>query len=112
MPGSGNRKEGNGSDREKFDPAVVATDLIPVFVRSQVVPADALLKVYVMFQKSRHLFHRRDTSVEPRVAASRRAEGLAPASEDRHPAMRGLNVSPVHGRHCICNRCSPDKRAA
>ena len=25
----------------------------------------------------------------------------------RHPAMSGLNVSPVHGRHCICDRCSP-----
>ena len=23
----------------------------------------------------------------------------------RHPAMTGLNVSPVHGRHCICGRC-------
>ena len=28
----------------------------------------------------------------------------------RHPAMSGLNVSPVHGRHCICNRCAPDER--
>jgi hypothetical protein len=24
----------------------------------------------------------------------------------RHPAMSGINVSPVHGRHCICDRCS------
>jgi hypothetical protein len=24
----------------------------------------------------------------------------------RHPAMSGLNVSPVHGRHCICDRCA------
>ncbi len=24
---------------------------------------------------------------------------------ERHPAMSGLNVSPVHGRHCICHRC-------
>lgn len=23
----------------------------------------------------------------------------------RRPMM-GLNVSPVHGRHCICNRCA------
>jgi hypothetical protein len=22
-----------------------------------------------------------------------------------HPAMVGIQVSPVHGRHCICNRC-------
>ena len=21
------------------------------------------------------------------------------------PSMAGLNVSPVHGRHCICERC-------
>jgi hypothetical protein len=25
----------------------------------------------------------------------------------RHPAMSGLDVSPVHGRHCICDRCTP-----
>jgi hypothetical protein len=24
----------------------------------------------------------------------------------RHPAMAGLNVSPVHGWHCICDRCA------
>jgi hypothetical protein len=23
----------------------------------------------------------------------------------RHPAMAGLNVPPVHGHHCICDRC-------
>ncbi len=22
-----------------------------------------------------------------------------------HPAVSGLDVSPVHGRHCICHRC-------
>jgi len=26
-------------------------------------------------------------------------------SAHRHPAMRGIQVSPVHGRHCICSRC-------
>jgi len=25
--------------------------------------------------------------------------------------MRGLNVPPVHGRHCICHRCSTDRAA-
>lgn len=25
--------------------------------------------------------------------------------QQHHPAMSGLNVSPVHGRHCICHRC-------
>jgi hypothetical protein len=29
----------------------------------------------------------------------------ASKATDRHPAMRGLDVSPVHGRHCICGRC-------
>jgi hypothetical protein len=23
--------------------------------------------------------------------------------------MSGLDVSPVHGRHCICERCSPEQ---
>ncbi|HWK16184.1 MAG TPA: hypothetical protein VNR66_01910 [Solirubrobacteraceae bacterium] len=23
----------------------------------------------------------------------------------RHPAMAGINCSPVHGRHCICGQC-------
>lgn len=27
------------------------------------------------------------------------------AGRGRHPAMAGLDVSPVHGRHCICARC-------
>lgn len=26
----------------------------------------------------------------------------------RHPAMAGLNIPPVHGRHCICMRCERD----
>jgi hypothetical protein len=28
----------------------------------------------------------------------------------RHPAMAGINVSPVHGHHCICSRCQPRQR--
>jgi hypothetical protein len=27
------------------------------------------------------------------------------AARHRHPAMAGLDISPVHGRHCICERC-------
>jgi hypothetical protein len=76
-------------------------------------PADGVLKVRVMFHKSRHLFHRSDRSVESSVAMSGRpAETVSTEHEARHPAMRGLNVSPVHGRHCICDRCSADRRAA
>jgi hypothetical protein len=26
-------------------------------------------------------------------------------THNRHPAMSGIQVSPVHGRHCICDRC-------
>jgi hypothetical protein len=26
-------------------------------------------------------------------------------SSRRDPAMAGLNAPPVHGRHCICERC-------
>ncbi len=38
---------------------------------------------------------------------------VAKAPERRHPAMRGLDVSPVHGRHCNCRRCdSPPARDA
>jgi hypothetical protein len=44
--------------------------------------------------------------------SARPAETANAAQEDRHPAMRGLNVSPVHGRHCICDRCTADHRAA
>lgn len=28
-----------------------------------------------------------------------------PEEQTRHPAMSGIEVSPVHGRHCICDRC-------
>lgn len=32
--------------------------------------------------------------------------GLGRGSEPhRHPAMSGLDISPVHGRHCICHGC-------
>ena len=32
-------------------------------------------------------------------------KGSATAPSNRHPAMRGIDVSPVHGRHCNCSRC-------
>lgn len=77
------------------------------------VPADGLLKVCAMFQMSRHLFHRQSSPAQPHVAIpGRPAEDVNRVSEARHPAMRGLNVSPVHGRHCICDRCGADRRAA
>jgi hypothetical protein len=52
------------------------------------------------------------------VGASRRARpsvGVAAADgrariepHPRHPAMSGLEVSPVHGYYCICDRCTRD----
>jgi hypothetical protein len=63
-----------------------------------------------MFQGHRNPFHR--TPAAPHGAADQRrppVDGQSP--EDRHPAMRGLDVSPVHGRHCICNRCSQHRAA-
>lgn len=34
------------------------------------------------------------------------------AVAQRHPAMRGLDVPPVHGQHCICSRCDADTPSA
>jgi hypothetical protein len=69
-----------------------------------------------MFQASRQLFHRTSTSTSTPTptggtASQSKAED-AKARADRHPAMRGLDVSPVHGHHCICGRCEQDKNAA
>lgn len=49
------------------------------------------------------------------VSASRQFRQSAPPhrpsaaprdTSHRHPAMSGLDISPVHGRHCICDRCT------
>jgi hypothetical protein len=45
-------------------------------------------------------------------AAERRRSAAEPAVagpveiRHRHPAMAGLDVPPVHGWHCICDRCT------
>jgi hypothetical protein len=38
----------------------------------------------------------------------------APRSDTqrRHPAMTGIDVPPVHGRHCIRQRCERESRPA
>jgi hypothetical protein len=41
------------------------------------------------------------STVDPGVKAT------ANTTQNRHPAMRGINVSPVHGHHCNCSRCLP-----
>jgi hypothetical protein len=46
---------------------------------------------------------RRSRSASDRVTS--RAPGLGEVRH-RHPAMTRLNISPVHGRHCICERCA------
>ncbi len=56
--------------------------------------------------------HRADVSRRASPATDRvasRDPGLGEVRH-RHPAMAGLNVSPVHGRHCICERCAREMR--
>jgi hypothetical protein len=69
-----------------------------------------MLKVIEMFAPPKHLFHR-----APATPASTPSAAEDPPVTDvtshRHPAMRGLNVPPVHGRHCICDRCSSSRAA-
>jgi hypothetical protein len=41
-----------------------------------------------------------------RARRSAAVAAKAPAgTQHRHPAMSGIDVSPVHGWHCICDRC-------
>jgi len=47
---------------------------------------------------------RRSRDAEVPTASS---SGLSSHAPRRHPAMTGIDVSPVHGRHCICDRCAP-----
>jgi hypothetical protein len=77
-------------------------------------PADVGTTVIVMFQAPRQLFHRSSsTTATPTSGSNSRGKaGDAQVHADRHPAMRGLNVSPVHGRHCICGRCDKPDHAA
>ncbi|MBO0768296.1 MAG: hypothetical protein J2O48_06385 [Solirubrobacterales bacterium] len=64
-----------------------------------------------MFQAPRQLFRRSSAAADDRPVVD--AKDAESASErDRHPAMRGIDVSPVHGRHCICNRCEEHHNAA
>jgi hypothetical protein len=65
-----------------------------------------------MFPAHRHLFHREPAAPakEPAAADGTKAQPR-PIEHPRHPAMRGLNVSPVHGHHCICDRCGHDRAA-
>jgi hypothetical protein len=66
-----------------------------------------------MLKTPRRIFHRTtaDSTATDGSLAAQPAPEPAVTDPARHPAMRGLNVSPVHGRHCICNRCAP-RRAA
>jgi hypothetical protein len=57
-----------------------------------------------------------------RAVTSRRTRPTAPLGtaarpgrargQQRHPAMSGLDVPPVHGWHCICDRCAAQTRKA
>jgi hypothetical protein len=51
-----------------------------------------------------------------RPRRTRRADAAvgSPLGQPRRPnaAMAGLEVSPVHGRHCICERCERQSSSA
>jgi hypothetical protein len=67
-----------------------------------------------MFQTSRSPFHRPHLHLlhhaGPVAEAPRPTVSRVSAMSARHPAMRGLDISPVHGRHCICGRCEQMRR--
>jgi hypothetical protein len=63
-----------------------------------------------MFQP-RQLFHRPSSAVKNAAPPQGKADDASRRPE-RHPAMRGLQVSPVHGHHCICGRCEQHSDAA
>jgi hypothetical protein len=53
-------------------------------------------------------FARRSLRVQRDAASA----AVVDVSSRRHPAMAGLNVPPVHGRHCICERCERQANTA
>jgi len=47
----------------------------------------------------------------PRVHAAEGVPGVSHVeARRRHPTMAGLAVQPVHGWHCICERCEREAR--
>jgi hypothetical protein len=65
-----------------------------------------------MFHSARRLLHLAPAApVSPAGETTGRPAAGATDYTHRHPAMRGLNVPPVHGRHCICNRCNVGRAA-
>jgi hypothetical protein len=65
-----------------------------------------------MFSTPRHIFHRASAaSGQPLSVVQSRLTDEMNSAAHRHPAMRGLDISPVHGRHCICDRCSLHRAA-
>jgi hypothetical protein len=38
------------------------------------------------------------------------ARASSPGQTQHHPAMAGITVSPVHGWHCICERCAAARK--
>lgn len=73
-------------------------------------PAVATTNVRGMFAP-RQLLKRSFGLASSTVDPSAKAEDPSQTGA-RHPAMRGLDVSPVHGRHCICGRCVHHTKAA
>jgi hypothetical protein len=61
----------------------------------------SLTRVVTLARRSRHSHEGARQGIAGDVSARR-----------RHPAMAGLNVPPVHGRHCICHRCERQANSA
>jgi hypothetical protein len=67
----------------------------------------------------RHALRGRDPSPQPSHGAVPRREPSAGGrragldeQQARHPAMARIDVSPVHGYHCDCERCRRSAHAA
>lgn len=67
--------------------------------------------VHSMFQAKRNLFQRNPTRPLPSDPAQTHAAKTPEHDAARHPAMRCLSVPPVHGHHCICDRCTQHRAA-
>ncbi|HWF72984.1 MAG TPA: hypothetical protein VG186_06555 [Solirubrobacteraceae bacterium] len=51
-------------------------------------------------------------AISSRTPSRRDERGDIDPQPDRHPAMARIDVSPVHGRHCDCERCRKDGQGA
>jgi hypothetical protein len=67
---------------------------------------EVLAVIWLQIRRSERRLRARPAAHRP--AAS--GESLRRGSAKLHPAMIGLDVAPVHGRHCMCGRCGTPER--